>query len=353
MDHEAALTGDTGAVARLTDVEAATRLATELAASADVRTVAVHTDPDDPAWALVRATGEVGAIAETMASAPGAAVSPTRSRRLRRHRVRWERGRPTPGVSMVFDVRRNAGLSSDDFHRHWRDIHGPKALAHHLGMWDYDQVSLVGGDIDLDGIAVVGFASAEDATHRFFDGPEGAAIIRADAASFTDADTLGRRLTTELVVKDDETSPFHEGHRQDLADHRSLELGAPPDEVWRLLGDFGAILDWWPHGLSTIQLDEGPPVVRALGRPDGSSVTEVLVHHRPDERMFQLAITAGFPDSVADYTCRYEIRASAAGCRLDWSPRASVAAGSESTFHGIVDSGWEQITTGLTARFGA
>ena len=57
------------------------------------------------------------------------------------------------------------------------------------------------------------------------------------------------------------------------------------------------------------------------------------------------------PEAIADYTCRYEIRATADGCRLDWSPRASVAVGAERVFGGIVDGGWAHVAEGLTARF--
>ena len=352
MNDHAALTGVTGAIARLRDAGEARRLAGRLAEDDRVHAVALHLDPADEGWALVRATGEASVVVDACRAVAGAEVSEIRSRRLRRHRVRWEAGDATPGVSMVFDVRRNADLSIDEFHRHWRDVHGPKALAHHLGMWDYDQLSLIGGgDVALDGIAVVGFPTADDASTRFFDTDEGTEIIRADAAFFTDAGTLGRRLTTEWVVKDDREAASNDGQWQDWTDHRSLDFAASAAEVWEVVGDFGALLDWWPGGLTSIRVEAGPPVIRVLEREDGSTVTESLIHHRADERMFQLAITAGLPEAVADYTCRYEIRATADGCRLDWSPRASVAVGAERVFGGIVDGGWAHVAEGLTARF--
>lgn len=320
VNEDAALTGVTGAVARLSDVGEAERLTEHLAGAPGVRAVAMHTDPGDDRWALVRATGDAAVIIDACRSAADAAVAEIRSRRLRRHRVQWSTGDPTPGVSMVFDVARNAALSADDFHRHWRDIHGPKALAHHIGMWDYDQLSLVaGGEIDLDGIAVVSFPNRDDATQRFFDTDEGAEIIRADAAFFTDSATLGRRLTTEWIAKDDPDSLGVDG-TQDWAEHRSLELSAPPDAVWSAITD---------------------------------SVDGAVLHHRPDERMLQVAVGAGLPDAVADYTCRYEVRPTGDGCRFDWSPRAAVITGAESVFDGIVDSSWARVAERLTARFGA
>ena len=167
MDDLPALTGVTGAAAVTGDAAAARLIGEQLVAEAGVASVAVHTDADDAddpdgnlgdgsadraGWALLRATGDAELIIEACRALPNAVSSPTRSRRLRRHRVRWEPGGPTPGVSMVFDVYRRPGMSGADFHRHWRDSHGPVALAHHLGMWDYDQVSVAdGGRIPLDG----------------------------------------------------------------------------------------------------------------------------------------------------------------------------------------------------------
>lgn len=352
MNHDEALTGIAGAIARLSQVGPARALARRLADDDRVRAVAMHTDLENGDWALVRATGDAGVIVDASRAVPHAEVSEIRSRRLRRHRARWGAGVPTPGVSMVFDVARNADLSVEDFHRHWRDVHGPKALAHHLGMWDYDQLSVVdGGDIALDGIAVVAFPTPDDASRRFFDTHEGAEIIRADAAFFTDSATLGRRFTTEWIFKDDPDPAASDGLRQDWTDHRSLGFAASSDEVWAVLGDFGALLDWWPQGLAAVEVDSGPPTTRTLERTDGSTVTEQLLHHRPDERMFQLAITHGLPDAVGDYTCRYELRDTTDGCRLDWSPRASVTVGAEPLFGAIVDGGWAQVADGLSARF--
>ncbi len=350
MDDSGAPTGTTGAIAVTADVAAVMAVGTGLATHPDVRAVAVHTDGDD--WALLRATGDAAAIVDACRSIPGASTAEILSRRLRRHRVTWRADHASPGVSMVFDVRRRNGMAVEAFHRHWRDTHGPLALGHHLGMWDYDQLSVVpGSEIDLDGVAVVGFPSAEDARTRFFDTDEGAEIIRADAASFTDPDTLGRRLTTEWVLRDDADAASVDGAAQDWADHRSLHIDASPDDVWTVLGDFGGLLDWWPGGLDTIAVTPGPPVARTLGRADGTTVVESLVHHRPAERMFQLRVDAGFPASVVDYTCRYEVRPTGAGCRLDWMPRARVAVGRESDFAAIVDGGWQRISEGLQARF--
>ena len=354
VNEDGALTGVTGAVAQLGDPAEAQRLGAHLAGDPRVRAVAVHTDRSDDHWALVRATGDPDIIVDACRSTTGAAVAEIRSRRLRRHRVQWSTGDPTPGVSMVFDVARHPDLSTADFHRHWRDVHGPKALKHHIGMWDYDQLSLIGGGaIDLDGIAVVSFPTLDDATHRFFDTDEGAEIIRADAAFFTDAATLGRRMTTEWIVKDDPDPASESGARQNWTDHRSLDIPAPVADVWDVLGDFGALLDWWPAGLVALRVDDGPPTTRTLERADGSTVIEQLVHHRPAERMFQLTITHGLADTVADYRCRYELRDTAAGCRLDWSPQASVSVGAEQVFAAIVDGGWGQVSEGLTNRFGA
>jgi hypothetical protein len=72
-------------------------------------------------------------------------------------------------------------------------------------MWDYWQCvlddDLLPGSVDYDGVAIVQFPTTTDLEERFFDGPEGRAVIQADAASFTDLGTLDRVLMVEHILK--------------------------------------------------------------------------------------------------------------------------------------------------------
>lgn len=127
------------------------------------------------------------------------------ARHLRRRPVPGARLGVVPGIVVVFGVRARPGLDLAAYDAHWRDSHGPKALRHHVGMDDYVQWTVAGGaapgavGVGHDGFSLCGFATEDDLRTRFFDGPEGQAIISADAAAFVDLTRLDR-VECELEI---------------------------------------------------------------------------------------------------------------------------------------------------------
>ena len=100
------------------------------------------------------------------------------------------------GVIGLYPMVGRAELGHVGSDAHWRDIHAPLALRHHVGMSHYTQLSVVHtiGGFPYDGFALCGFDSPEDLRDRFFDGPEGRKVITADVASFADTTRSPRRL---------------------------------------------------------------------------------------------------------------------------------------------------------------
>lgn len=292
-----------GILARSRDVGAVSEVAAALVEADAASSCAWHRGDD---LAVLRATGDPDLLSERVRSLPDVAIHRTTSRRLRRHRMTWDPGRPTPGVGIIFDIRRNAALDRPAFDAHWRDVHGPLALAHHIGMWDYEQVTVVGGDTaGLDGFAIVQFPTVEDASERFFDTRDGAAIVSADAAAFTDAATLTRTSTTEYVMLE---PPPPDVGVLDWADHRSLPIDAPPDRVWDMA-------------------------------ETAADAAMSVRHRRPDARMIEFDVETTTAH-VLGATCRWEVRAEGPSTRLEWSVRASVGAGSEVSFAAFADRLW-------------
>jgi uncharacterized protein (TIGR02118 family) len=93
-------------------------------------------------------------------------------------------------VAMVSLMRRRPGTTPAEFATHWTERHGPLALRRHVGLIDYHQfvvrASLTPGAPEIDGIAVLGFATRTDFETRFFDSDEGRAEIMEDVARFMD-----------------------------------------------------------------------------------------------------------------------------------------------------------------------
>lgn len=334
------------------DIDAARSAGAVLTDTTGVGDVALHREVDG-AMVLLRASGPPGLLAPAFDLLSPLSVHLTATRDLLRHRVCWAPGSATPGVGTIYGVRRHPKITSAEFHDHWEHSHGPVALAHHLGMWDYRQVSVVETltGPPLDGIAVVQWPTDEDRRYRFFDDENGAAIVSADAAAFTDRTHLHHHLMVEELLH---LSPLPRTGTVELTDHRSVEFDVSAARLWQVVGAFDALLDWWPAGIVACDVDDpDDPTQRTLTRTDGSRVIERLVHHRDDERLLMLEVSDGLPSEIQRYTCRYEVRPLGSDrCRLDWQPRARIDAGATPVFEEIVDFGWQRVASGLTAAFG-
>ncbi len=93
-------------------------------------------------------------------------------------------------VAMVSLMRRNPTRDHAAFSRHWTERHAPLALRRHAGLADYHQYvvdeTLTAETPEIDGIAVLGFATRADFDDRFFDSDAGRAEIMDDVARFMD-----------------------------------------------------------------------------------------------------------------------------------------------------------------------
>jgi uncharacterized protein (TIGR02118 family) len=83
---------------------------------------------------------------------------------------------------------RRPDLTVDEFERHWREVHGPLALTHHIGLSRYVQnlvlERLGPAHPAVDSFAELHFRTVDDFVHRLYDSPEGRRIIADDARNF-------------------------------------------------------------------------------------------------------------------------------------------------------------------------
>jgi uncharacterized protein (TIGR02118 family) len=201
---------DHGVVAICGDRAEAVAAAKELALASDgspARSVTVHTavEGHTGSWlAVVRATGAADGLVPTLAAVATTGLYATTFRRVKAHDRTWPDGEQTPGVGYMFAIVRHPSITHAEFDAHWRDVHAPLALAHHPGMWDYVQCSFDGaltdGSAPLDGMAICKFATLADMKERFFDGPEGRAVIAADVARFSDVERSPAMRMVERVL---------------------------------------------------------------------------------------------------------------------------------------------------------
>jgi uncharacterized protein (TIGR02118 family) len=103
-------------------------------------------------------------------------------------------------VKAIYLIRRKPGLSADDFHRYWREVHG--AIAARIpGLRRYVQCHAIARDGDgseFDGAAEAWFDDME-AVGRAVASPEYAAA-RTDEARFIDLERTTLLFTEEVTV---------------------------------------------------------------------------------------------------------------------------------------------------------
>ncbi len=159
--------------------------------------------PGRPPGAYAGAVRAAGLEPADLAALADVALYRGSSRQMSRRGPR-ERG-TVRGIVVVFGVRVRPGMGLAAFDDHWRDSHGPKALRHHAGMDDYVQWTVAAGGspaaLGHDGFSLCGFPTEADLRERFFDGPEGQAVVSADAAAFVDLRHLDRvECELEIVI---------------------------------------------------------------------------------------------------------------------------------------------------------
>jgi hypothetical protein len=108
---------------------------------------------------------------------------------------------PDERVIATFPMIGHPDLSHGEADAHWRDQHGPLALASHSAMCDYTQLSVVAtlSGIELDGIAMCAFSTRQDLSTKFFNDDEAKAAIGADVAKFADMKRSLRRVVLTQV----------------------------------------------------------------------------------------------------------------------------------------------------------
>ena len=104
-------------------------------------------------------------------------------------------------VKAIYLIRRKPGMSAEDFHRYWREVHG--AIAARIpGMRRYVQCHTIDGGVpaDYDGAAEAWFDDLA-AVQRAVASPEYAAA-REDEGRFIDLERTALIFTEEVPIID-------------------------------------------------------------------------------------------------------------------------------------------------------
>jgi len=94
-----------------------------------------------------------------------------------------------------------------------------------------------------------------------------------------------------------------------------IDLNAPPDKVWALIGDFDA--SWHPLIANIKLIGGGIGQLRVIETIDGKEIIERLDAIDPSARFYRYTSISGIPAS--DYTGRLEVKPNGAGSSVEWS----------------------------------
>jgi len=95
---------------------------------------------------------------------------------------------------------------------------------------------------------------------------------------------------------------------------QSIEVGASPDEVWSLIGDFGGA--WHPLTARVGVTGTGIGQLRTIATLDGREIVERLEAIDNVQRCFRYTSIAGMP--VSHYTGTLEVKPNGSGSVVDW-----------------------------------
>ena len=99
---------------------------------------------------------------------------------------------------------------------------------------------------------------------------------------------------------------------QTVAD--SVELAAPPDEVWSVIGQFN--LEWHPAVARARLIGEGLGQLRRLETRDGREIVERLAEVDNTKRSYRYTLVSGVPAS--HYAGVIDVKPKASGSVAEW-----------------------------------
>src|SRR5215813_7127290 len=94
----------------------------------------------------------------------------------------------------------------------------------------------------------------------------------------------------------------------------SVELAAPPDDVWSVIGQFN--LQWHPAVARAHLIGEGPGQLRRLETSDGREVVERLADVDNTKRSYRYTLVSGMPAS--QYAGVIDVKPNASGSVAEW-----------------------------------
>ncbi|MFW5679286.1 MAG: SRPBCC family protein [Pseudomonadota bacterium] len=99
---------------------------------------------------------------------------------------------------------------------------------------------------------------------------------------------------------------------------RKLNVSATPEEVWAVVGDFGALADWHPMVATCDVERHGEVVHRHIRTVDGGELLEREIGDHPDDHSYTYEILSS-PLPVRQYRAIFRVLPDNGGSKVIWS----------------------------------
>jgi Polyketide cyclase / dehydrase and lipid transport len=129
----------------------------------------------------------------------------------------------------------------------------------------------------------------------------------------------------------------------------SIDLAASPDQVWALIGPFGAM--WHPLFAKIQVTGAGIGQLRTIETIDGKQIIERLEAIDDSQRRCRYAMISGIP--AEDYTGTLDVKPMGTGSSVEWRVQYLADGQSDTIVKTVVSTLLKTGLESLKARFGA
>lgn len=132
---------------------------------------------------------------------------------------------------------------------------------------------------------------------------------------------------------------------------QTVELHAPPDEVWALVGDFATFADWHPAGTAAKVETRGDDTVRTVTIAGGERLVEKLDVQDPEAMTLGYSFVSG-PFPVASLKSTLSVTGDEEKSTVTWTMRYEPKRGETTKAREVLEAVAESGLQGLKQRFG-
>ncbi len=129
---------------------------------------------------------------------------------------------------------------------------------------------------------------------------------------------------------------------------RMIRLSAPPEDVWRAIGDFDGVAGWHPAFVAAEPTEIDGERYRRLTTTEGEQYFDRLIETGPLRYAYE---TAEGPLALSDFRATLACVAEKGGCHVFWSARFEPPEGQEREADEVVGALFEIGLAALADRF--